>query len=233
MINKEEYQQNGFVVINKVFDLRFLDQLRQRYIYIFAKLINSIYLDDSTLFQLFEDNPAGFKNCGLMVQNMLETYQLMLSPEVMLNVKQLLEDPVVVTKPVPFFSHPKLSQDDYWNTPPHQDLAASQVSDDAIVVWVPLSDITPETGSILVAKESHKQGLMTSRFENNFGVVDGFDDKLEPVEIKKGDMLIFSQKLIHKSDKNTSDQIRWVMTFRFGNLANKEWQVNNYRNDSK
>lgn len=234
MINKEQYNKDGYVVLKNVFDPRFLDQLRERYTSVFQKLLDQEIGKIScaprfVLINLFNHNFGAFRNAGIIIQNMIETYQLMLSPEVMLNVNQLIKDPVVATKPIIFTSHPELSiEGDYWKTPAHRDALSMQSSLNSVICWINLVDcLEDKIGPLQIVPGSHLMEVKRKPFYNNFGEVETEGLEFKPVYMEKGSMLIMNSSVIHKSGENEDQRVRWAVSFRFSDMADTEWTRRN------
>ena len=52
--------------------------------------------------------------------------------------------------------------------------------------------------------------------------------RLEDVELKLGQALIFSEFLVHTSGSNISDKIRFSVQLRFTDLSKKEYMLRGY-----
>ena len=101
----------------------------------------------------------------------------------------------------------------------HQEI--SYLRNNGLVVWIPLSDITPDLGRVQVCPKSHREGELKVVQNKNLpsGVSNVSYDEIEPeyvakysimdVDIKKGDVLFFNTKLFHRSGVNTSNRIRF------------------------
>ena len=100
----------------------------------------------------------------------------------------------------------------------HQEI--SYLRNNGLVVWIPLSDITPDLGRVQVCPKSHREGELIVQNKNlPSGVSNVSYDEIEPeyvakysimdVDIKKGDVLFFNTKLFHRSGVNTSNRIRF------------------------
>ena len=101
----------------------------------------------------------------------------------------------------------------------HQEI--SYLRNNGLVIWIPLSDITPDLGPLQVCPKSHHEGeLKVVQNKNLPGDVSTVSvDEVKPeyvakysimdVEIKKGDVLFFDTKLFHRSGANTSNKIRF------------------------
>ena len=106
----------------------------------------------------------------------------------------------------------------------HQEI--SYLRNNGIVIWIPLSDITPDLGPLQVCPKSHHEGeLKVVQNKNLPGDVSTVSvDEVEPeyiakysimdVEIKKGDVLFFDTELFHRSGVNTSNRMRFSCQIR-------------------
>lgn len=113
----------------------------------------------------------------------------------------------------------------------HQDYHYMQDSEDAIIVWFVLRDVKEKGGCLLVAPSSHKEGILpvklldagstTRSIEiNDLDVLDKYNVVEAP--LKKGEILIFSTLLLHKSQINKSNHTRWTIQLRFGNFEHEK-----------
>jgi ectoine hydroxylase-related dioxygenase (phytanoyl-CoA dioxygenase family) len=161
----------------------------------------------------------------------MSLHRLSLSDEVLSILHDLgLGDPNISVRPVMFFNSPHLAQQEfYWKTPPHQDWRSMQGSLDSVVAWIALVDVDAELGALEVVPGSHRRGLIADRFVDGFGQTDVFDDSdFTAVETRKGDALLFSSFLVHRSGTNRTDAIRWSAQFRYNNLAEETFVERGY-----
>ncbi len=106
----------------------------------------------------------------------------------------------------------------------HQEI--SYLRNNGLVIWIPLSDITPDLGQLQVCPKSHHEGeLKVVQNKNLPGDASTVSvDEVKPeyiakysimdVEIKKGDVLFFDTELFHRSGVNTSNRIRFSCQIR-------------------
>lgn len=112
----------------------------------------------------------------------------------------------------------------------HQDFPFIMDLEDSIVYWIPLHDVDNDNGCLIVAPGSHKLGVMPMnvRDPQNRG-----DNKSRTMHIKdlspleqfehytvpmhKGDVLVFSTLLLHRSQANMTTRSRWTLQIRYGN----------------
>ena len=106
----------------------------------------------------------------------------------------------------------------------HQEI--SYLRNNGLVIWIPLSDITPDLGQLQVCPKSHHEGEL--KVVQNKNLPDDAStvsvDEVEPeyiakysimdVEIKKGDVLFFDTELFHRSGVNTSNRMRFSCQVR-------------------
>ena len=106
----------------------------------------------------------------------------------------------------------------------HQEI--SYLRNNGLVIWIPLSDITPDLGPLQVCPKSHHEGeLKVVQNKNLPGDASTVSvDEVGPeyiakysimdVEIKKGDVLFFDTELFHRSGVNTSNRMRFSCQIR-------------------
>ncbi len=100
---------------------------------------------------------------------------------------------------------------------PHQDW--NIVDEDkfrSFNIWVPLVDLNPDNGAIMVLANSHTW-LKTYRSANISSAYQKVSpllwETLQPLYMKKGEALIYDHRLIHASGENFSDALRLAAVF--------------------
>jgi len=119
----------------------------------------------------------------------------------------------------------------------HQDITYLLGSKNSITYWVPLTPVNEHRGSIELIDGSHTQGLVPFHYTGEGSPplhksMSPRDIRLdvEPTEATKlidaepGDIVMFSQFLLHRSTPNHSNQIRWVSQVRHSDLAEADFQ---------
>jgi len=117
----------------------------------------------------------------------------------------------------------------------HQEVFYYIPESDFVQTWAPLiHDATKENGAVEVCPGSHLEGIAKqSNLENDelykFIVDDRVIKKYTPLiaELKVGQILIFNSKLIHKSGRNSSKQVRYSLVGINHNLANEFFEPPN------
>ncbi len=185
------------------------------------------------MFRLFEDDIECLSNCGKQAQHLISLHSLALSKPIIGILNSVgLTTPVISTRPVLYFNHPKLAkQKVFYKVDAHQDWRSMQGSPNTVVIWVPLVDVNKQLGALEILPGSHLQGLKTDHINNGFGMVqlnEAEKSKLVTVEVKKGDALIFSSFLIHQSGENSTDSPRWSCHFRYNDLDDETFKERKY-----
>jgi phytanoyl-CoA hydroxylase len=233
MIDKQQYKEQGYLLIRNFFDPAELDTVRREAKQIFLIQLKENNLIDcfditeeefeAALYALFEKDFQQIIYCGKQAQHLISLHQLSLDEKILTVLKELgLEFPVINVRPTIFFNSPRLGKRDVdWKKPAHQDWRTTQGSLDSLIVWAPLIDIDRSLGALEIVPESHKLGLLDYEFKNDYHVLaDAAVENLRfiSVEVAKGDALFFSTLLIHRSGNNTSGSVRWSCHFRYNNL---------------
>ena len=120
----------------------------------------------------------------------------------------------------------------YW----HQDEAV--LTDDArdismLTVWVAMTDAMVENGCMICVPGSHKkdgtlhcpaEGASASEIYIPDALID--EEAVTPMPVKKGGVVLLTQRTQHAALENKSDQIRWSFDLRFnktGQATGREW----------
>ncbi len=107
----------------------------------------------------------------------------------------------------------------------HQDEAV--LTDDALdinmlTVWVAITDATEENGCMVCVPGSHKDAVSMHCPGNSFSSAEIFipdelipQEKITPMPVKKGGLVLLHQLTEHGSLENNSQQIRWSFDLRY------------------
>lgn len=233
----EEYKQNGYLIVPNLIKKSKLNKVKEDALKIFEyqlqekNLLTSNLSIEESIFKMFKLYPELVINCGKHIQYMISLQQLSLNKKLLKWIKFLgVEFPNTATRTVLFFHNKNLAKEEFfYKIPPHQDAASMGSSNDAIVIWVPLINVYKKIGTLEIVPNSHKDGLLTSKVEHSFGIVDKYkDEDFVSLEMEKGDVLFFNSYLVHRSGNNISNKIRWAANFRYENLANPDFIKSGY-----
>lgn len=114
----------------------------------------------------------------------------------------------------------------YFGWGAHQDWSSAQGSLDQLVLWTPLMDVDKDFYPVEIVPGSHKLGVLPGDRQNannrgalitiQPGIVDEKD--FVAVEMKRGDVLMFSGLLVHRTGTGTRKGLRIACGARFDNL---------------
>lgn len=232
MIERHAYNQSGYVLLKRFLDVREVDRIREEAKEIFQSQMQRLGLAGADvlsedefehgMYALFEADLQAFTNCGKHAQHLISLHRLSLDDRIVRILRELgLQFPNISTRPVLYFNSPRLAKKEVYNRlSPHQDWRSMQGSLDSVVVWVPLVGIDRALGALEVLPGSHKRGLLAADMEDGYGHIRTPIDPMAfvPIEVEKGDALVFSSFLIHQSGTNVTSSIRWSCHFRYNNL---------------
>ena len=229
----KDYNRDGYLHLKGYFDPKEIDAIRNEAKAVFGIALrkNGIDYDPASdesfthgLFKLFEVAYDDFLGAAKAAQHIVSMHRIACSEKVSSLVASLgLRQPVFCVKPIIYFNSRRLAKiEGHYKTPAHQDWRSMQGSLNSLVVWIPLVDIDVALGAVEFLPGSHKLGLLESESDEWFRHVD--DTKINPkqfvpAEVKKGDAVVFSAFLVHRSGNNITDSIRWSMHFRYNDAA--------------
>ena len=126
----------------------------------------------------------------------------------------------------------KLPNQDITVIPWHQDLAyliPEEAGDTLVVnVWLPLVQATEENGCMQVIRGSHRFNLIDHNYQDptpgHTGGKGISDVELPPgdivtAELDGGDVLLTSERVVHRGLPNRSDTVRWSVDTRYSQIG--------------
>ena len=242
MIDKQLYNETGFLLLRDFFEKDKIASIHEEAKDIFKAQLRKHHLDvqdltveanfEKALYALFEQDVQTVINCGKQIQHLISLHRLGTDSRVVDQLTTLgLTFPCISARPVMFFNSRHLAKrEEYWRLSAHQDWRSSQGSLDAITIWVPLVDIDESLGALEVIPGSHKWGLLESDSVSYYGKISEelTVSQFLPVEVDRGDALVFSSFLVHRSGTNSTESIRWSCHFRYNNLSEQTFVDRGY-----
>ncbi len=124
----------------------------------------------------------------------------------------------------------------YFGWGAHQDWASAQGSLDQFVLWTPLMDVDKDFYPIEIIPGSHKMGVLPGdrQSANARGALitiePGHVDEKDfvPVEIERGDAVIFSGLLVHRTGHGSRSGLRIACGARFDNVQDPTFVERGY-----
>ncbi len=178
----------------------------------FTRQLVSINRDDDTLLPSVSSSALS----GPAIFHLITNHRL-------LDIAESLCGPEVIASSV-YRVRPKLPDDPRGEVPWHQDSGyIDPYCDDALIVtmWIPLLDATEENGCLFVIPRAHHGAVLTHEANdtgNYLRIPDrALPKQLEPVAvpIRKGGVLLLTNRTPHASFENRSDDVRWSLDIRY------------------
>jgi ectoine hydroxylase-related dioxygenase (phytanoyl-CoA dioxygenase family) len=114
----------------------------------------------------------------------------------------------------------------------HQDISYLLGSLNSVTYWLPLGRANVDHGSIEVIPKSHRSGLAPVRYTGegtppkaqslspkDLYLMEDPKEAGPVVDVDFGDMVVFSQFLLHRSTANLAKKVRWTIQVRHSDLA--------------
>lgn len=153
-----------------------------------------------------------------------EVRRLVLCDEVVSTVKLLLGEDIVCINSI-FIAKPPNSRD---HLTPHQDAVYwGLTNNQAVSVWIALTDSNKRNGCVRVLPGSHKTELdhTTEEIEGNIlqmneSCADQIDQvAMVPLELRAGEFSIHHCQVVHMSERNESDEWRIGLVARYAHRS--------------
>ena len=114
-------------------------------------------------------------------------------------------------------------------TPWHIDFFYWRNTRPKLSVWIPLDDATAENGTLTVIPGSHKRdwhmvkiGLPSGDFQYEINNGTWRDGDIVTCGIKRGSVIVFSDRLVHGSTRNTTGKDRYAIISTYQSPASDE-----------
>jgi len=109
--------------------------------------------------------------------------------------------------------------------PLHQEF--NQMSLFNLTLWVPLKDLSQDSGGLKVYPSSHRKGILEHTSYNGYSglkqeALNALNEELE-IRPKKGTAILFHPYLVHGTIPNESENIRWTSVARFNELSHLKY----------
>lgn len=242
-MTRQPYQTDGFAIAPRVIPNADLDVVAEDIYGVFARRAAAVGLAPPTgssqdslsrlLLALFSYDRASYLATARQAQFLASVHRLGVSPGIMTVLENVgIGVPSQSTRPVIHFMADGLRiEGGYHKTPAHQDWRSVQGSLDGVTLWLPLYDVGLDDYPLEVVAGSHRRGLLPS-VDDAFGhrIADGeVDDSVfRPVPMRRGDVVVFSGFLVHRTGATGGDRVRVALSYRYNNAAEPSYIQRNY-----
>lgn len=218
--DREHYKTNGYVVLRGVVDPSDLEALEGAFEHYAAE-----YLEDYGLFGGMHSADYAKALADLAPVEEEDIYKSMRGSQ---NLKAFSELPELIKAAYTLFDcnvTPKAARfrmdqprDLRYLAVWHQDCHYVPGPPETVTCWCPLQDVDWLMGPLLVAPGSHVEPLPHIDGPNGRKVCYPGEDDIAAVLMKRGDVLLFDGRLLHSSQVNLSDRIRFSVQIRYSPL---------------
>lgn len=244
----EYFNSNGYLILDNFYNSTELNDFKEA----FRKLIQSSLRKaalkiqptfdhkdfvgkefDEGMMKLEKIDHAYIANIYDIIPQIPEFLRLVSKPEISECINQLLKrgsnEPLYSYTPRCRIDPPL---DERRTTKWHQEVFYSIPGSEFLQTWAPfLYDATIENGTIEACVSSNKDGIIKQLVDNVKGSATPFvisDNTIQKytqksVEMKVGQFMIFSSRLIHRSGSNTSKNIRYSLIGMYHNIDNENF----------
>ena len=234
----QQFNQDGFLILRDFADKEkcdaILDVAKVHLQYKIAPIETETGYDGKSKEYRTDVRDYSAKEAGTTVRRLRQVYsrdilfkEWMEDEKIRPVLQQILNDQVVITT-----SHhnsimtkmPHISTETKW----HQDRRYWRYSDDNLVsIWLALADETSENGVLEFIPGSHRMHFEADLFDEKEYFSETFDKNIPLIEkkvsttLKKGDVLLFHSLLLHRANKNETDQAKISFVYTVKGAATK------------
>jgi hypothetical protein len=241
---RASYRRDGFVVVPGLIAQAELDVVTDDICGIFsrrARVVGSAVPEGNDhaafsrlLLDFFARDRASYLAAARQTQYLASVHRLGVSDPILSLLADIgVEVPSQSTRPSILFMGDGLRiEGGYHKTPTHQDWRSVQGSLDCVTLWLPMYDVGLDDYPLEVVPGSHRLGLLPST-DDPFGhrLVDSEvadEHTFRPLTLGRGDLVVFSGFLVHRTGARGGDLIRVALSYRFNNAAERTYIERNY-----
>jgi ectoine hydroxylase-related dioxygenase (phytanoyl-CoA dioxygenase family) len=226
------FHENGYLLLEQVLDPEDLQPVIEEYSDIIDERaqrlhsegkVSSLYADEPftrRLLCLAEEASEVAAGLDIMQARGEATFNFLENPKI-LDVAESLVGSEILCNPIQHI-RAILPQDVSGRGPTrwHQDAGVCWPDADPyfmLTMWVPVVDVTLESGCLQVMPGSHKYGLFNHVMATGTDVPDEDRPPIEPkpLPIQAGGIILFHNYTLHSALSNESDTVRWSFDLRY------------------
>lgn len=226
------FHENGYLFLEQVLDTEDLQPVIDEYAAIIDERaqrlqnegkVSSLYADEPftrRLLYLAKETSEVAAGLDIMQARGEATFNFLKNPKI-LDVAESLVGSEILCNPIQHI-RAILPQDVSGRGPTrwHQDAGVCWPDADPyfmLTMWIPIVDVTLESGCLQVMPGSHKYGLFNHVMATGTDVPDEDRPPIEPkpLPIRAGGIILFHNYTLHSALPNASDTVRWSFDLRY------------------
>ncbi len=210
---RDQLHHDGFIVLRRVLPTRVVESARQRLVELVCG--NSVASDDEVVSHIRRH--PGSHHCEFRGMDE-QGFNLVFASECIRIAAEILGDEILINpiqhvraKAPTSVVESATGRPDPDVVPWHRDCYCQDhapASLDMITIWIPLCVVSSETGTLLIASRSHDNGplVAASNVRPPGDIV--------AVAARQGDVVVLHKNVLHGSDRNKVNRIRYSLDFR-------------------
>ena len=214
---KEDYEKNGYVIIQNALESNKIDNFMEKHLELVNQITGKSFNgpNDPNLIEFYnEHQDIESKVYDSMLKQPWLT-EFTKQKEITQPIKEILGNDIGVFSKVVFrMDLPNWTKEfAHW----HQDFFYVKGNVNVVTLWIPMQDVRYIHGCLSVMPKTHLLGpiehdlvIGKKNIPQNI-----FDNDIKLVEMNKGDILLFSALLLHSSNLNISDKVRYAVQPRY------------------
>lgn len=212
---KKDFLQNGCVLLKGVLKDADLAPVKELLLGEIREYVpDATGLQDPKWVRTAMDNPEAVGKIYDAVRDHPILLDIARLPAVCSVVAQLLDEPRLYKKtPLRIDVPLETKEMAFW----HQDHFYVQGNSSELTVWIPLQETLAHHGALSVMKGSHLNGAIAHTYPVGKKTIPTgiFNEPVNIIEMREGDILVFDSFLVHSSNLNISDNIRYSIQPRY------------------
>lgn len=231
-----QYDDIGFIVLHELLDESDLNAVKSSMAQRVDEIADQLYEEgviadkrdaspfETRLAEIFSGLPQeAFLRFGRSWRDRLPGYyDLMTNPKILDAIESLI-GPEIYSSPV-YNTRPKIPGVEAGAVPWHQDKSYWPDADaiPVLTAWVAISDATKENGCLNIWPGTHRLQVLSYHKESRTGTAYTQTDqkhlvhvKIQPLPVKAGSVIIFNDRVLHMSELNRSNGVRWSADLRY------------------
>ena len=222
---KNSFRREGYIVMDVLFSEEELQEIRGEFNRVWQDAIQAAEKRDAKSARMTKNRPflvnmhQASATCASFLKHpaLLDICRQMIGPDVESIYNQAVIKPPTQEKNNAFAWHQDAYYGIHGSSSHLLDHAVFLDSTKAFVCWVAVTRTTVANGTLWVVPGMHRHGLLPHTLSDETGEwICQFDSSAAiPVELRAGQMLIFSMLLPHRSGPNVSDETRMAYQFSY------------------
>lgn len=211
-----DFFKQGFAIVETSTGSAHMRMLREKFTSLYASRFQRAPIRNRNIIKLFaEDLDVKRFFCAQDIDEILKNYLQM-------------DEPVQTGPIVTHYTADDLTGNNY-GLPYHQDWPSMGTSNQGVIVWTSITDVSPNTPGQSILPCSHLIGLwLGQQTDNGYILSEQEFDNSQDIEINTGQLLLMSPYLVHKTKIASKGSWKLSLSCRFDDLACPAWSQRDY-----